>query len=36
MFQRPGELWSGLGKMDIVLALMSCVAIVAVYAAFIM
>jgi hypothetical protein len=36
MLQRISLMWSGLGTMDIVLAVMSCVTIVAVYGAFIM
>lgn len=36
MFERINLMWAGLGKMDIVLMVLSCVAIGAVYAAFLL
>jgi hypothetical protein len=36
MFQKIGLMWGGLSKMDIVLVVLSCVTIGAVYAAFLM
>lgn len=36
MFERIGALWIGLDKMDIVVTVMGCVTIAALYAAFVM
>jgi hypothetical protein len=36
MFEKMSLMWVDVGKMDIVLAVMSCVTIAALYAAFLM
>lgn len=36
MFQKMSLMWVGLGKMDVVLIMLSCVTIGALYAAFLM
>jgi hypothetical protein len=36
MFQRISVMWADVGTMDIVLTVLSCVTIVALYAAFVM
>jgi hypothetical protein len=36
MFARISLIWNGVGMMDVVLAVMSCITIAALYAAFLM